>query len=117
MNSIIKFIELENRVISANYRNLMIKAKVVLVDKASGKQLPDPVATIASPQRIVENQVAGLGEVGDLLFESSERARRGRRAKRRVPYQLDQGFAGFAGCPRWQIFSDNCQLPGLPPVV
>ena len=49
MNSIIKFIELENRVISANYRNLMIKAKVVLVDKASGKQLPDPVATIASP--------------------------------------------------------------------
>jgi hypothetical protein len=49
MNSIIKFIELENRVISANYRNLMIKAKVVLVDKASGEQLPDPVATIASP--------------------------------------------------------------------
>jgi hypothetical protein len=49
MNSIISFIELENRVISATYRNLMIKAKVVLVDKASGEQLPDPVTTIASP--------------------------------------------------------------------
>ena len=49
MNSIIKFVELENRVISATYHNLMIKAKVVLVDKASGEQLPDPVTTIASP--------------------------------------------------------------------
>jgi hypothetical protein len=49
MNSIINFIELENRIISATYRNLMVKAKVVLVDKASGEQLPDPVTTIASP--------------------------------------------------------------------
>ena len=49
MNSSIHFVELDNRVITATYRNLMIKAKVVLVDKASGEQLPDPVATIASP--------------------------------------------------------------------
>jgi hypothetical protein len=49
MNSIINFVELDNRVISATYRNLMIKAKVVLVDKASGEPLPDPVTTIASP--------------------------------------------------------------------
>jgi hypothetical protein len=49
MNSILNFIELENRIISATYRNLMVKAKVVLVDKASGEQLPDPVTTIASP--------------------------------------------------------------------
>jgi hypothetical protein len=49
MNPAINFIELENRVISATYRNLMIKAKVVLVDKTSGEQLPDPVTTIASP--------------------------------------------------------------------
>jgi hypothetical protein len=49
MNSIIYFVELENRVISATYRNLMIGAKVVIVDKASGAQLPDPVTTIASP--------------------------------------------------------------------
>ncbi len=49
MISIINFIEIENRVISAIYRNLMIRAKVVLVDKASGEQLADPVATIASP--------------------------------------------------------------------
>jgi hypothetical protein len=49
MLSIINFVELENRVISATYRNLMIRAKVVLVDKASGTTLPEPVATIASP--------------------------------------------------------------------
>jgi hypothetical protein len=49
MNPVINFVELENRVVSATYRNLMIGAKVVLVDKTSGEQLPDPVTTIASP--------------------------------------------------------------------
>jgi hypothetical protein len=49
MNRTINFVELENRVISATYRNLMVKAKVVLVDKTSGERLPDPVITIASP--------------------------------------------------------------------
>lgn len=49
MNPVINFIELENRVISATYRNLMIRAKVVIVHKISGEQLPDPVITIASP--------------------------------------------------------------------
>jgi hypothetical protein len=49
MNPFINFVEFENRVISATYRNLMIKAKVVLVDKTSGEQLSDPVTTIASP--------------------------------------------------------------------
>jgi hypothetical protein len=49
MNSIINFVELENRVISATYRNLMIKARVVLVDRASGELLPEPVSTISSP--------------------------------------------------------------------
>jgi hypothetical protein len=49
MNPVINFVELENRVISAIYRNLMIGAKVVLVDKSSGEQLPDPVARITSP--------------------------------------------------------------------
>ncbi len=49
MNSIINFVELENRIISATYRNLMIRAKVVLVDEARGEQLPDPVTTISSP--------------------------------------------------------------------
>jgi hypothetical protein len=49
MSSAINFVELENRVISATYRNLMIKAKVVIVDTANGEQLPDPVITIASP--------------------------------------------------------------------
>jgi hypothetical protein len=49
MNSIVNFVEIENRVISATYRNLMVGAKVVLVNKTSGEQLPDPVTTIASP--------------------------------------------------------------------
>jgi hypothetical protein len=48
MNSAINFVELENRVISATYRNLMIKAKVIIVDMTNGEQLPDPVITIAS---------------------------------------------------------------------
>jgi hypothetical protein len=49
MKPVINFVELENRVISATYRNLMVRAKVVIVDKVSGEQLPDPVITIASP--------------------------------------------------------------------
>ena len=49
MNSAISFIELENRVISATYRNLMIGAQVQLVDYASGKALPEPVTKITSP--------------------------------------------------------------------
>jgi hypothetical protein len=49
MNSVINFVQLENRVISATYRNLMVKAKVVLVELASGTQLPSPVTIISSP--------------------------------------------------------------------
>ena len=49
MNSVINYVEIENRVVSATYRNLMIGAKVVLVDKASDQPLPDPVTSIASP--------------------------------------------------------------------
>ena len=49
MNPVIIFVEFENRVVSAIYRNLMVRAKVVLVDKTSGDQLPDPVVTITSP--------------------------------------------------------------------
>lgn len=48
MNSVINFVELDNGVISATYRNLMVKAKVVLVEKASGQPLPEPVTTISS---------------------------------------------------------------------
>jgi hypothetical protein len=49
MNSVVNFVELENRVISATYRYLMVRAKVLLVDKASGEALSEPVATISSP--------------------------------------------------------------------
>jgi hypothetical protein len=48
MNSSIHFVEIDNRVIVATYRNLMVKAKVVLVDMASARPLPEPVTTIAS---------------------------------------------------------------------
>jgi hypothetical protein len=49
MSAVINFVEFENHVISATYRNLMIRAKVVLVDKTSGEPLPEPVITISSP--------------------------------------------------------------------
>lgn len=48
MISIINFVELENQVISATYRNLMFGATIVLVDGASGDQLSDPVTRINS---------------------------------------------------------------------
>jgi hypothetical protein len=49
MNSSIHFVELDNRIITATYRNLVIKAKVVLVDTASDRPLPEPVTNISSP--------------------------------------------------------------------
>ncbi len=48
MNPVINFVEFENRVISATFRNLMNGAKVVLVDKTSGGQLSDPITVINS---------------------------------------------------------------------
>jgi hypothetical protein len=48
MHSAINFIELDNRVISATYRNLMVRAKIVLVDRDSGTALDAPVTTITS---------------------------------------------------------------------
>jgi hypothetical protein len=49
MHSVINFAGFDNRVVSAVYRNLMIGAKVVLVEKTSGAQLPEPVTVINSP--------------------------------------------------------------------
>ena len=49
MNSAIRFVELENGVISATYRNLVIRATVLLVEKASCEPLAEPVTTITSP--------------------------------------------------------------------
>jgi hypothetical protein len=67
MNSSIHFVEIDNRIITATYRNLMVTAKVMLVDKASGKPLPNPVTTISSPLpanqlriRLPESVEAGL---------------------------------------------------------
>lgn len=48
MNSSISFVELENRIISATYRNLMVRAKVLLVERDSGTALTEPVTIITS---------------------------------------------------------------------
>ena len=52
MTSAINLVELESGVIAASYRNLVIRAKVLLVEKASGGPLPEPVTTITSPPPI-----------------------------------------------------------------
>ncbi|QPF89536.1 hypothetical protein [Bradyrhizobium commune] len=49
MKPLISFVEIENRVIVAKYQRLMVSAKVVLVEKASGQQLSETVTRIASP--------------------------------------------------------------------
>jgi hypothetical protein len=49
MKPFISSIEIENRVVIAKYQRLMVGAKVVLVEKASGRQLPETVTRIASP--------------------------------------------------------------------
>jgi hypothetical protein len=48
MKPVINFVEIQNRVVTATYRRLMVRARVVLVEKASGRQLPEPITTIAS---------------------------------------------------------------------
>jgi hypothetical protein len=48
MDSVITFVEFENQAINATYRKLMIGAAVVLVDAASGQELPEPVTRITS---------------------------------------------------------------------
>ncbi|WP_456623649.1 MULTISPECIES: hypothetical protein [unclassified Bradyrhizobium] len=49
MKPLISFVEIENRVIVAKYQRLMVRAKVVLVEKGSGRQFPETTTTIASP--------------------------------------------------------------------
>ncbi|OKO83508.1 hypothetical protein AC629_22715 [Bradyrhizobium sp. NAS80.1] len=49
MKPIINFVEIENRVIIAKYQRLMVRAKVVLVEKTSGRQVPETATMIASP--------------------------------------------------------------------
>ncbi|SFJ41962.1 hypothetical protein [Bradyrhizobium sp. cf659] len=49
MKPVISSIEIDNRVIVAKYQRLMVGAKVVLVEKASGRQLAETVTRVASP--------------------------------------------------------------------
>ena len=48
MKPVISSIEIENRVIVAKYQRLKVGAKVVLVEKASDRQLPETVTRVAS---------------------------------------------------------------------
>ena len=49
MKPVISSIGIENRVIVAKYQRLMVGAKVVLVEKVSGRQLSETVTRVASP--------------------------------------------------------------------
>jgi hypothetical protein len=49
MKPLISFVEIENGVVVANYRRLIVSAKVVLVEKASGDQSPETATRITSP--------------------------------------------------------------------
>lgn len=49
MKPLISSIEIENRVVVAKYQRLMVGAKVVLVEKASGRQLAETLTRVASP--------------------------------------------------------------------
>jgi hypothetical protein len=72
MNAVINFVEFENRVISATYRNLMIGAKVVLVDKTSGQQLSDPITVITSqvPQGALRIRLPDSVKAGDYYLKA-----------------------------------------------
>ena len=48
MKPIISSIEIENRIIVAKYQRLMVGAKLVLVEKASGRRLPETATRITS---------------------------------------------------------------------
>ncbi|WP_092226732.1 hypothetical protein [Bradyrhizobium sp. Gha] len=48
MKPIISSIEIENRIIVAKYQRLMVGAKLVLVEKASGRRLTETVTRITS---------------------------------------------------------------------
>ena len=49
MKPVISSIEIENRVVVAKYQRLMVGAKVVLVEKASGRQWSETITRVASP--------------------------------------------------------------------
>ncbi|WP_128924722.1 hypothetical protein [Bradyrhizobium guangxiense] len=49
MKPVISSIEVENRIVVAKYQRLMVGAKVVLVEKASGRQLSETCTRVSSP--------------------------------------------------------------------
>ena len=86
MNSSVHFVELDNRIITATYRNLMIKAKVVLVDTASGRPLSEPVTHISSPLPVSQLRIRLPDSVkaGHLCPPGLQCARREGGGERRV---------------------------------
>jgi hypothetical protein len=88
MNAVINFVEFENRVISATYRNLMIGAKVVLVDNTSGQQLSDPITVITSqvPQGSLRIRLPDSVKAGDYYLKALNG--RGDHAAQSVVFQV-----------------------------
>ena len=85
MNSVINFVQFENQVISATYRNLMVGARVVLVDVISGDQLASPSPDhFARTQRFAADQAAGLRQARRVRPARPQRARQPRGPERSI---------------------------------
>ena len=91
MNSVINFVELENRVISATYRNLMGqgqgRASGAGQRRAAVQSGHDHILAIAD--RFAPDQAARFDQGGDLLFDGPERTRRACGAQCRFSYRLN----------------------------
>jgi hypothetical protein len=85
----------------------MSGAKVVLVDKTSGQQMPDPVTAITSPEGSLSITLPETFNAG-LLSEGVQRAGRVCCAERRVLRQLTQRLSH---CLRG--FSPQLSIAGL----
>ena len=81
----------------------MIGAKVVLVDKTSDQQLPDPVTTIASPasHRLAPDQAAGHDRAGDYYLKALNGHGAHVAQSVGISRRLTPGLAGF-----WPGFRD-----------
>jgi hypothetical protein len=85
MHSVINFVELENRVISATYRHLMIRAKVLLVGTTSGAELnASPPITSRLPSGALRIRLSGFDPERGLSSEGVECAWRISRPQRRL---------------------------------
>jgi len=88
MNSAVNFVELENCVIAATYRNLMVRAKVVLVDKQSGAVLAEPVTTITSAMPVGSLRIRLPETVGPGIYFLQARNTHGEDIARSLEFSI-----------------------------